>query len=349
MIDDYLQYLTEQDLLYEEVLYHVAESRWKRLLATGKLTKTQLRRIQRYKGAPDPLYVKQLLKQGKVDQANRYLRKRRIVKSAKQWLAGVERGTENILKRYGAKVKHTEVPLIARVLKTSVKKTEGGATNALKKVPTIHVPSASQVSKKRRGKWILTKRHETDEVRVAKKLSKKVKNPHAVHATKVFSHISPEVLAKERELVRTAKALYGRHGGGREFSKMRKISKEYEYLDKLGKNIRKIDIKTVKKRDRQLAVAKQNYKKLYKLKKEVGKEYGNLIKQNIRNEKIISKLIYDRTKCETVSCAKQIASYIEKLKRVGKRIERDISKYEKMHRRIKKKIFDTKNIISKYY
>ena len=105
-IDKGFARLLENDMLYEHILYMVAEASWTKRLAKGLLRKRDLRRIQKAKGAPDPLYVKQLLKQGKRHQADAYLKKKGIVKPSKVWLAGVERGTQNILKRYKVKVKN---------------------------------------------------------------------------------------------------------------------------------------------------------------------------------------------------------------------------------------------------
>ena len=67
IIEDYIQYLEEDHILFE--------SKWKALLKTGNLSKTALRKIQKFKGKADPLYVKQLIKQGKYETANKYLKK----------------------------------------------------------------------------------------------------------------------------------------------------------------------------------------------------------------------------------------------------------------------------------
>jgi len=278
MIDNYLQFLNEKELLYEEVLYFVAESRWKRLLAAGKLTKKQLRRIQKYKGAPDPLYVKQLLKQGKISQANQYIKKRGIVKSAKQWLAGVERGTQNILKRYGGKEKHKASVLYALIsrdikprkplTKITQSYSQPMGTLALRtKHPSIHTVSPSRLKKKERGFATLAKRHEADEVRTAQKTLRRTKSRSAVGIIARHQgggHMSDEVLRKERELVRAAKALYGRHGGGREMEKLRKMSGEF--YKKLGskKEISKADRKAIRDFEKQLAKVRAEIKQKIK-------------------------------------------------------------------------------------
>jgi len=348
MIDDYLYFLNEQELLYEEVLYFVAESRWKRLLAAGKLTKKQLRRIQKYKGAPDPLYVKQLLKKGKIQQANQYIKNKGIIKTAKDWLIGVEKGTQNILKRYGAKIKHTEHPRVLKASNKVMKKKSGGSADILRRTPAIYVPSGSTVKKKERGEWIITKRHEADEIRVGRKLMKKAKEPFAVFGAHTFSHISPEVLAKERELVRTAKALYGRHGGGREYSKLRAASREYKYLDNIKGKIRKQDIKAIKNVDKAIAHEKSRYKEFFKEKKALNKVYGNLVKEKIKIEKNIKNLKTLFSKCKTEKCKSEIKNYLEKSSKVQKRIEKELEKNKRYIRWTDKYLNNAKQQLDLY-
>jgi len=317
MITDYLKYLYEADI-YETVLYYVAESRWKRLLAAGKLTKSQLLRIQRYKGAPDPLYVKQLLKKGKVTQAGEYLKKRGIIKSAKQWLAGVERGTQNILKRYGAKVKHSLPAGTARSPKQlKIRGTKQAHALPYKKRPSIHVASGSKVTKKQRGDWFLTKRHEADEVRTAKKLMKYSKIAGSERASQVFSHVSPEVLRKEKELVNTAKALYGRHGGGREFAKLRKSSKEYDLLKRHNlftkKEIRKYEKSRIKSMETNAKDARKLAPVVAREIKKSKKEFGKLTATAKRIEKDITKMKELQSKCKTPKCNQEIGEHINRL------------------------------------
>ena len=64
-------------------------------------------------------------------------------------------------------------------------------------------------------------------------------------------HISSEVLRKERELVRTAKALYGKKAGGQQVSKLRKQTGEYvglpskRKISKTERAARKAHLKTM--------------------------------------------------------------------------------------------------------
>ena len=251
-IDEAFDQLLKEDILYEKVLYMVVESRWRKLLAMGKLSTgkgSALRRIQKDKGAPDPLYVKQLLKQGKQKQADAYLKKRGLIKSARSWLAAVERGTQNILKRYKAKVLHKPDTSFTKMVAASgaeqatglkVGKTMRNPLGAHAKISPgggrrrVHV--ATGVKKKDQGLATIFKRHEAGEIQSGVKQSKsKLSKGTVIPMKPEYGHISDEVLRKERELTRTAKALYGKKAGGKTVSKMRKQTGEYSQLGKKGK------------------------------------------------------------------------------------------------------------------
>jgi 8-oxo-dGTP pyrophosphatase MutT (NUDIX family) len=257
-INQYLSYIVEsveepvgeevtfepKNPLYEKVLYMVAEAKWQRKLAQGLMKKADLRRIQKHVGRPDPLYVKSLLKQGKKQAADAYLKKRGLVKSAASWLAGVERGTKNILKKTGAKVVHkpdttfhkaTTASGMADYVGLKKGKTMRNPLGAHAKVTQggkrarVHV--ATGVKKKEQGMGTIFKRHEADEVRAAMKQAKKNKGS-IVPMRPEQGHMSASVLDKERELVRTAKGLYGKKAGGKKISKLRKQSGEYDSIGK---------------------------------------------------------------------------------------------------------------------
>jgi len=235
MLDDYLNYLHE--------------AQWHKKLAKGILKKADLLRIQKARGGGDPLYVKQLLKQGEVKQAQAYLKKKGIVKSARQWLAGVERGTQNILKKYKAKVLHKPDTGFTKMvtaggndLATGLKRgrTMRNPLGAHAKVSPgggrrrVHV--ATGVKKKEYGIATQFKRHEAGEIQSAVKQSKFKKSKGTVLPLKPeYGHMSDEVLRKERELTRTSKALYGKKAGGKQISTMRKQTGEYAQLGKKSK------------------------------------------------------------------------------------------------------------------
>jgi len=234
----------------EEYLVYLDESKWKRLLAAGKLTKDNILKIQKFKGGADPLYVKQLLKQGKRHQADAYLKKKGIVKPSKVWLAGVERGTQNILKRYKVKVKNKFFGAPIDTLDAKV------VTKRFTNKPVVYAASTKGVPRKTKAHRTLIKRHEADEVRTGKRLAGKhygdLRYKTDLRSTATTSHWSDEVLRKERELVRTASALYGRKGGGPQMEKLRKMTGEYKSLIKSRKQIAKYDKKKLKELENEI-------------------------------------------------------------------------------------------------
>ena len=94
-------------MIIDDYLLYLHESKWKSLLRAGKLTQSQLRRIQQYRPGPDKFYVKYLLKHGDARGAQEYLAKKGIVKSARSWLDGVERGSKNILKKHNVDISYS--------------------------------------------------------------------------------------------------------------------------------------------------------------------------------------------------------------------------------------------------
>jgi len=303
-IDKGFARLLENDMLYEHILYMVAEASWTKRLAKGLLRKRDLRRIQKAKGAPDPLYVKQLLKQGKQKQADVYLRKRGLIKSSRQWLAAVERGTQNILKRYKTKVVHKPDSSFTKSMGAlGVSKHMGVKTGKTMRDPIgahakvnpggvkrrIHV--ATGAKKKEQGKRILFNRHETDEVRSAVKQSKsKAFKGSIVPLRPDVGHMSSEVLRKERELVRTAKALYGKKAGGKEISKFRKQSGEYSDLGSK-RAIAKADKALRKKHLKSIVDARKEYRKLSPEDRKGRVEMLRQMFQNHMSKKDIQRLI----------------------------------------------------------
>jgi len=275
IIETYLDYLQEDEYLNE--------SKWKALLRTGKLSKKALRKIQKYKLKADPLYVKSLIKKGQKAKADEYLKKKGIVKSARQWLAGVEKGSQNILKKTGTNVqnkpnvifsKQTGLP-IGKNLKDPM---HAHAVTSTKK-STMHVPSG--LSKKQQGLSTLIKRHETDEVRMGKKKLKAAKaNLSSLQPTSSYGHLSDEVLRREKELTNTAAALYGKKSGANTLRKLRKQTGEYDAIKHMTK-------KDIAKQDKALTTqiknaTKQEIDAIKKLSPEQRKEVIKGYKQQLK-------------------------------------------------------------------
>jgi len=174
------------------------------------------------------------LKQGKHAHADAYLKKKGIVKSARQWLAGVEKGTQNMLKKMRTKVQHKPDAVYARMTGQDLGKAMKDPWASHAKVAPggkksrVHV--ATGLKKKEQGLGTIIKRHETDEVVASKKLMKGKRTRTAALPVSVSTHISDEVLRKERKLVNTAKALYGKETGGHKMAKIRKGTGEYKNM-----------------------------------------------------------------------------------------------------------------------
>ena len=217
--------------MYISELYinQLTESAWKRRLAQGKLGKDSLRKIQK-SGGVDKLHVRSLLNKNKISptQAKQLLsRKGSIVKSYRDWITGVNQGTENILKRYSAK--HQQMPstsfsksisMSGDIAQSGVKTGEKmknlfGAHSFIDPhtgKSVLHNVDKSKIGKGDRGIASIMNRHEADEIRYAKQMMKKhgIITPTSVAGAQAGgAHMTDKVLKNERELERTATRLYG--------------------------------------------------------------------------------------------------------------------------------------------
>jgi len=219
-IDNYLNYLQED---------FIEESKWKRLLAAGKLKKQDLRRIQKAK----------------------------LPKSKRQWIAGVEKGSVAKVKKSGGRVSNkyhdTALPDYDWAANPG-KKLKNPQHSHAKVSPgaraSIHVP------KRKGGKDQITraviKRHEADELRTLMKMQKHkgkrkmIAGRVGFHPTAKSFHASPEVMRREKELATTAAGLYGKKGA--KPKKFRIKRGEYKEIPEGGrKATRKIEKQSVAK------------------------------------------------------------------------------------------------------
>ena len=118
-----------------------------------------------------------------------------IGKTARKHTAGLEKGMKNIQKQHGIKVKKTGV--------INPDQAMSGQYDTVSK--TITIP------KKQDGN-VLVKRHEFDEAQVAHKLAKRgipnVSSDLSSPGSVTYSHVSPEVLKRERRWLKFAKNYY---------------------------------------------------------------------------------------------------------------------------------------------
>ena len=233
-------------------IQQVDESRWMKLLQQGKLPASAVRRIQQYVGKADPLYVKQLLKQGKHKQANQYLKKKGIVKPARLWFARFDKGSNAIIKKYNIKVLHKRFGKEVKDMEAAawnVRPIWGGRAK-------IATPRTN-VGGKKRGTHIMTKRHEADEIR-SKRLGK-FKRPVTLRMSSTRGpHNADEVLSRELEALRVVQALYPKKIADlKQLKQLRKLSGEYKaVLGKTRKEVTKTDIKNVKRIEKNLNTAR---------------------------------------------------------------------------------------------
>lgn len=248
-------------IIIEEYLFYLQENKWKEMLRLGKLSVgkgSALRRIQQYKNLPDKYYVKQLMKDGKIKDAQQYLAQRGIVKSARTWLSGVEKGSNNRIKKMGTKIIHIPDAGHAKII---------GAPETIGKDMTNPLHDYSKVSqggkrsvmhlavtgttKKDYPLRTIFKRHETDEVDYAKKLMKKYKGSgDMAGAGSAGGHVSDEILRRERELERSG-LMHGNKSGSKDINYLRTATKEkFLKIPETSKEMKKLDkekILTLKK------------------------------------------------------------------------------------------------------
>jgi hypothetical protein len=165
ILEEYLQYLDEQ------------KTKWKQKIIAGKLS---------------PEQVEKLKKSG-------------IVKPEEEYLAGLNKGSQNIINRYGVKFKRKNPTSFKRSSGSSKGQSTmtGAKYSAAKK--TITIPKSMTGAE-----YAAAKRHEVDEVRAIEKLKRKFKitNKDILGNARYHSHFSPEVLANERKYLTMINRLY---------------------------------------------------------------------------------------------------------------------------------------------
>lgn len=226
--------------IVESYLNFLNENKWKSLLRAGKINNDQLRRIQKYRPSADKLYVKSLLKKGDTTGAQEYLAKKGIIKSARAWLAGVEKGNKNLILKNKINVHRNQ----NNSKESYMSKSED--------LYDINLARTKTLKNKNIGDDILTKRHEIDEVGLHKKLSS---SSNVGVNSSLGSHVSDEVLRREKELMDTSKSLYSNKRGNLNITKFRKQTGEYDILPSK-KEIKKMDIITKKNLGTKIQVPK---------------------------------------------------------------------------------------------
>jgi len=211
--------------LYQEyfLLNYLNENKWKELLRAGKLSTDDLRRIQKSKG---------------------------LVKPAKDWLNSVDKGSNNILKKYNTKLTRSG----------DLRKGDGMFSPNDNE---IYLPNIN--SRKDRPDDIIIKRHEAWEDSLS---HSKLKNSTSVKRYSTMgNHQSDEVLRREKELINTNQKLYGKKSNPVWQSNYRELSGEYENLGskkeilKHDKKLNDVNIEISKLREKRINLI-NTYEKL---------------------------------------------------------------------------------------
>lgn len=208
------------------------ESKWMKMLKAGKLSKAAIQKIKKLHQGGDPLYVKQLLKQGKKEQVKEYLDKKGIVKPYKDWLSSVEKGSKKIIE----KEKYKIIPKRFYLGQGEYSEISPGELKVVKH-------PEKQLGHTFKREAIIGKRHEIDELRIGRKQLKKVGATGTSIAGKKVggTHVSDEVLARERELTRISDELYNDKSY---IAKIRDKSGEYKGIK--GKTLKQMRIESLK-------------------------------------------------------------------------------------------------------
>jgi len=253
ILDSYLTYLTEQ------------KSAWKRRVALGKISPADIKRLKSsglVKSRDE--YIRGLEK-GSQNIADKYGTKIQRGRTASKLGPGYDE-TKNIIrlphikkkvsplnpmiKKYldAAKQNGINSPEANEVIKHLSKEEQAeflkNVSRNIKVYEKQYGPFYKLVSTKKGYEEFepYAKRHEADEARGFKKMTSRAKSrslPGEValsgrySRSRISSHISPEVLEKERKYLTTAKTLYGDKAAS---SLIKSRGGEYKALDKLGKN-----------------------------------------------------------------------------------------------------------------
>lgn len=214
-----------------------------------------------------------MVQAGKLGQASiNRLTKAGVVKPVDKWLSGINKGTENIIKKTGGKVVNKPDMFYANQQGFSkdvgknisnVYKSHGTATFGKNR---LHVPNSENIPKPQRVILPLVKRHEVDEIRIMNKLAKKYGMSKLAASQQwgglsKHGHVSDEVLRKEKELTDLGSKLYGRSSGAPQLTRIRRIGGEYENIG-TKKEIAKLNAKKIKETDKLMKQQKLDVSKL---------------------------------------------------------------------------------------
>jgi len=214
-------------MLLDDYLDYLYESKWKRMLAAGKLKASDLKRIK----------------------------KGRLHKTQSQWTKGVEKGTAQKIRKAGGKTSGKYSKQVWFPPSKYIKDPMQAHTDVSTK--TIHAVKKKHLKPKEKTLGAITKRHEADEFTISKKKGVGIRQRALSRKVKGVSHASDEVLRREKELSNITKGLYGKRSIEK-LSKYRKGSKEYERIRPTKKKIKRAEknLEGFRKRQQKRAVGR---------------------------------------------------------------------------------------------
>ena len=148
-----------------------------------------------------------------------------LFKSRKNYFAGIEKGSNEIIRKKRIRVSHFPDAEFAtnKKLQVGQKLTDLNNSHAVinKTKSVIHIPDHKDLIGKDKDLASLVKRHEIDEVRAGQKQIKK-SGEFTTTTTSRDQHLSNHILKNEREITNTANSLYGKKDGRQRINKFRK-------------------------------------------------------------------------------------------------------------------------------
>ena len=342
--------------LIDEYLSFLEEAAYIKRVAKGLLKdRGALRRIRGFAQKGDPLAAKAAAKAKGLKGENlkkaieRATKEKPMLKSKKRYEAGIERGTHNIVKKKGIKVSHVPDPTFAKFVNRA--SAEGAFEKAHRKrigrlVPgkTITRSYGSHMKSTPGGKKVIhikkgskdpyIKRHEADEARAAIKAEKGTRKIGSIVAPTGAggTHVSDEVLRRERELLRVGTRLHKSKRAGK-LRSFRKMSGEYEDLG-TKKQIAKAEKQVRKAAGKSFSHATPEGRLGYASKKQLRKvlarkDYKTALKRATKTPTILSKPppmkksgaakeAIERMRAKRKAFEKSRGEFREKIKRASK-------------------------------
>jgi hypothetical protein len=244
------------------------------------------------------------------DEARKKLQDAGIIKPEAEYLKGIEKGTQNIIKKRNVPIHDTD-----RLHRLYASIQGGGAaTMNIHGQDHVYINPKSRLLRNARDA-AQVKRHELDEVAVSSKIKRQLGAPHQITQVRknnkiVGRHASPRVVKREYERHKQLENLYGPNKKSK-LTKFRNKSGEYE-------SIRNMSTRQLRKLEKQSGVTvkqAKNYHPIFRPSAELGSQWTI----NTPKKSILKKPNLSKTKDKIVkSTSKLKNSTSKKLKQLKK-------------------------------